>query len=133
MDIYHITPSLPRFASVAYTDMQAGISAIADLHGKQLNLDSPFGRDNRDDLGVWFNWSGRLTVVLAEPPRLVPTSVGADFPNLPDWALGIKDPKSEEAEKIEVDMQIKQERDSSPESTTRKRERQRSDRDLHRS
>ena len=123
VDIYHISPTLPRFAFVAYTDPRAGLAAISDLHRKPINLDSPFARENHGDLGAWTNWSGRLTVVLAESPRLVPTSVGADFPDLPDWALGIKDQKNDEAEKMEVDMQIKQERDSSSESMSRKRDR----------
>jgi hypothetical protein len=133
VDIYHISPSLPRFAFVAYTDPNSGIAAIADLHGQPINLDSPFAQENRSELGAWTNWSGRLTVVIAEPPRLVPSSVSADFPDLPDWALGIKDQKSDEAEKMEVDAQIKQERDSSPESMSRKRERQPRSKEQHRS
>jgi hypothetical protein len=124
VDIYHITPAHPRFASVAYTDPASGLAAIEDLSRKPINLDTPFAREQYDDLDVWRTWNGQLTVVLAEPPRLVPTSVAADFPDLPDWALGIKDGRSDEADKMEVDAQVKQERDSSPESAGRKRDRQ---------
>jgi hypothetical protein len=122
VDIYHISPTLPRFAFVAYTEPSSGVAAIEDLHHKAINLDTPFARERYDDLDVWRSWSGQLTVVLAEPPRLVPTSLAADFPNLPDWALGIKDGRSDEADKMEVDAQVKQERASSPEGA-RKRDR----------
>ena len=133
VDIYHISPTHPRFAFVAYTVPEEGRAAIADLNGKSINLDSPFAQENAAELSVWKNWSGRLSVVPAEANRLVPTSVSADFADLPEWALGNKDLKSDDAEKMEVDMQIKQERDSSPESQGRKRVRRTASKELPRS
>jgi len=49
--------------------------------------------------------------------------VAADFPDLPEWALGIKDGRNDEADKLEVDAQVKQERDSSPPASAKKRDR----------
>lgn len=60
------------------------------LHQKPIDLETEFGRANHADLEIWRNWQGKLTVVKAEPPRLVPSSVAADFPDLPDWARGGK-------------------------------------------
>ena len=124
VDIYHISPGLPRFAFVAYTDPGSGLAAISDLNGQPINLDSAFARENEGELGAWSGWPGRLTAVLAEPPRLVPTSVSAEFPDLPDWALGSRDRRNDEAEKKEVDVHIKQQREGSPETLSRKRLRQ---------
>jgi hypothetical protein len=116
VDIYHISQGLPRFANVAYTDPASGLAAIADLCRKDINLDTAFARDNYEDLSVWRQWNGQLTVVLAEPPRLVPASVAADFPNLPDWAA-----RDQRRDEREVDMQMT----SQPSPTgSRKRERQ---------
>ena len=89
MDIYHISPNQPRFAFVTYTDPASGLQAIQELNRKPINLESPFAKENVADLAVWARWSGQLTVVRAEPPRLVPTSVASEFPDLPDWAAGV--------------------------------------------
>ncbi|WVQ65551.1 uncharacterized protein L199_003728 [Kwoniella botswanensis] len=126
VDIFHISPALPRYANVTYSDPASGIAAINDLHRKPINLDSPFARENEADLDLWKNWAGQLTVVLHEPPRIVPAAVEADFPDLPDWARGEKDAahKNEEDETMEVEGQIKEERSPSPEIESRKRERE---------
>jgi len=115
VDIYHISQGLPRFANVAYTDPASGLAAIADLCRKPINLDPTFSKNNYEDLDVWRKWNGQLTVVLAEPPRLVPTSVASDFPNLPDWAA-----RDQRRDEREVDMQMTSQ--SSP-TESRKRER----------
>nr|XP_019045396.1 hypothetical protein I302_05785 [Kwoniella bestiolae CBS 10118]OCF24326.1 hypothetical protein I302_05785 [Kwoniella bestiolae CBS 10118] len=125
VDIFHISPALPRYANVTYNDPASGIAAINDIHRKPINLDTPFARDNQDDLDLWRNWDGQLTVVLHEPPRIVPAAVEADFPDLPDWARGEKDAhKNEEEETMEVEGQMKEERSPSPETESRKRERE---------
>jgi hypothetical protein len=106
VDIYHVTAAHPRFAFVAYTSKDAGDKAIADLHAKPINLDSPFARDNIGDLGIWEQWQGQLTVVRAEPPRLVPSAVAHLFPDLPDWALGFnKDAPGDEEESVQGQIQ----------------------------
>jgi hypothetical protein len=121
VDIYHVTAAHPRFAFVAYTSKDAGDKAIADLHAKRINLDSPFALDNIGDLGIWEQWQGQLTVVRAEPTRLVPSAVAHLFPDLPDWALGTKDGGDEE-DSIEVEGQVEgQIQDTS--SDSRKRDR----------
>ena len=101
VDIYHIAPGLPRFANVAYTDPASGPAAIADLCRRPIDLENAFARDNYENLDIWRKWNGQLTVVLAEPPRLVPTSVAADFPNLPEWAQ-----RDQRRDEREVDMQM---------------------------
>jgi hypothetical protein len=113
VDIYHVTAAHPRFAFVAYTSKDAGDKAIADLHAKPINLDSPFARDNIGDLGIWEQWQGQLTVVRAEPPRLVPSAVAHLFPDLPDWALGFTKDAGEEEQSVPQDTS----------SDSRKRER----------
>ncbi|KAK8858778.1 hypothetical protein IAR55_003008 [Kwoniella newhampshirensis] len=124
VDIFHISPSHPRFANVTFNDPGSGLAAIEDLHRQPIKLDTPFAQDNQADLEVWKNWAGQLTVVRHEPPRIVPSSVEADFPDLPDWARGTKDAnRNEEEEKMEVEGQIKEEPDVTPESTSRKRDR----------
>ncbi|RXK40321.1 hypothetical protein M231_02435 [Tremella mesenterica] len=90
VDIYHVSADLPRFAYVAYSEDEAGPSAISALHEKPVQLDTDFGRANYADLAVWRDWSGNLVVVKAEPPRLVPASVAESFPDLPDWVKGDK-------------------------------------------
>nr|XP_019012973.1 uncharacterized protein I206_02470 [Kwoniella pini CBS 10737]OCF51754.1 hypothetical protein I206_02470 [Kwoniella pini CBS 10737] len=126
VDIFHISPSLPRYANVTFSDPASGVAAINDLHRKPIKLDSPFARENEADLGLWKAWDGQLTVVLHEPPRIVPSAVEADFPDLPDWARGgEKDAhKNEEEETMEVEGQIKEERSPSPESDGKKRDRE---------
>lgn len=116
----------PRFALVTYTETACGLAAIRDLNGRRIDLDSPFARENGADLHQWIqsqdDWSGRLTVIPTEHDRLVPSSVASRFNGLPDWALGARD-DAQEAERMEVDAQIRQERESSQESSGRKRER----------
>nr|XP_018262130.1 uncharacterized protein I303_05145 [Kwoniella dejecticola CBS 10117]OBR84288.1 hypothetical protein I303_05145 [Kwoniella dejecticola CBS 10117] len=115
VDIFHISPSLPRYANVTFSDPASGMAAISDLHRKAIRLDSSFAQENEADLALWKNWDGQLTVVLHEPPRIVPAAVEADFPDLPDWARGEKDAhRNEEEEKMEVEGQIKEERSLSP-------------------
>ncbi|OCF44369.1 hypothetical protein I317_01814 [Kwoniella heveanensis CBS 569] len=124
VDIFHISPAHPRFANVTYRDPASGLAAIRDLHQQPIKLDSPFALSNQEDLEIWKNWNGQLTVVLHEPPRIVPSVVEADFPDLPDWAKGVKDhTKNDEEETMEVEGQIKEERSPTPESTSRKRDR----------
>ncbi|ORX37212.1 hypothetical protein BD324DRAFT_433403 [Kockovaella imperatae] len=95
VDIYHISSAHPRFAFVAYTDPASGLAAIKELHRQAIPLEDDFARQHLDDLRVWRDWTGHLTVVPAEPPRLVPQSVMADFPPLPEWAQrSAKDTKS---------------------------------------
>ncbi|WVR06538.1 hypothetical protein IAU60_003569 [Kwoniella sp. DSM 27419] len=123
VDIFHISSSHPRFANVTYRDPASGLTAIDDLHRKHIRLDSAFAVANKDDLQVWKDWDGQLTVVLHEPPRIVPSAVEADFPDLPDWARGVRDSqKNDEADTMEVEGQIKEERSLSPELTSRKRD-----------
>ncbi|WVF69026.1 hypothetical protein IAT40_003800 [Kwoniella sp. CBS 6097] len=126
VDIFHISPAHPRFANVTYRDPASGLAAIQDLHRQPIKLDSPFALSNQDDLEIWKNWDGQLTVVLHEPPRIVPSVVEADFPDLPDWAKGVKDhAKNEEEDTMEVEGQIKEERSPTPESSiSRKRDRE---------
>ncbi|WWD18673.1 hypothetical protein CI109_103127 [Kwoniella shandongensis] len=126
VDIFHISPAHPRFANVTFSDPASGLAAIQDLHRRPIRLDTPFAQENQADLEIWKNWAGQLTVVQHEPPRIVPSSVEADFPDLPDWARGNKDArKSEEEETMEVEGQIKEEPSATPESISRKRERER--------
>jgi hypothetical protein len=110
---------------VSFKDQRAGETAISTLNGKSVDLDAPFAIENAAELEIWRQWSGQLTVVWTEPPRLVPSSVEEFFPDLPDWAIGAKDSRGDETDTMEVEVQIKQERDSSPESLVRKRERSR--------
>ncbi|WVQ96540.1 hypothetical protein IAU59_003645 [Kwoniella sp. CBS 9459] len=125
VDIFHISSAHPRFANVTYRDPASGLEAIQDLHRQPIKLDSPFALSNQEDLEIWKNWDGQLTVVLHEPPRIVPSVVEADFPNLPDWAKGLRDntAKNEEEDTMEVEGQIKEERSPTPESASRKRDR----------
>jgi hypothetical protein len=116
VDIYHVSPQHPRLAYVAFVERQAGPAAIAELHHKPIRLDTPFALENEADLETWRQWSGNLTVVKAEPPLLVPSTVASEFPNLPDWAKRGRDPKMDEADKLEVEGQIKQERSMTPEN-----------------
>ncbi|WRT67993.1 uncharacterized protein IL334_004968 [Kwoniella shivajii] len=125
VDIFHISPSLPRYANVTYNDPASGVAAINDLHRKLIDLETPFAQVNQDDLVLWRNWGGQLTVVLHEPPRIVPAAVEADFPDLPDWARGDRDAhKNEEEETMEVEGQIKEERSPSPNDVGKKRDRE---------
>lgn len=64
----------------------AGPAAVGELHQKRIRLDTPFARSNGDDFDIWMDWDGTLTVVMAEPPLLVPSVVLSEFPDLPDWA-----------------------------------------------
>lgn len=118
-----MSPEHPRLAYVAFVERDAGSAAIAELHKKPIRLDTPFALENQSDLETWRQWSGTLTVVKAEPPLLVPSAVVADFPNLPEWAKRGRDPKVDEADKLEVEGQIKQERSATPD-TGKKRERE---------
>ena len=61
---------------------------------------------------------------MSEPPRLVPISVAADFPDLPDWASGggTKDAAGDDKDKVSHDA-TKQDRESSLDSSNRKRDR----------
>lgn len=86
MDIYHVSPNHPRLAYVAFLEESAGPAAIAELHRKPVNTDTSFAEQNKADFEIWRSWNGVLTVVMAEPPLLVPSSVSSGFPNLPDWA-----------------------------------------------
>lgn len=86
VDIYHVSPTHPRLAYVSFLEGHAGPAAIEALHRKAVRIDTPFAISNAVDFDVWRDWTGTLTVVMAEPPLLVPTAVLADFPNLPDWA-----------------------------------------------
>lgn len=122
VDIYHVSPHHPRLAYVSFLEREAGPSAIAHLHKKALNLGTSIAIGSESDFDIWRQWSGTLTVVKAEPPLLVPSAVAADFPNLPDWAKRGRDAKLDEADKLEVEGQIKQERSASPEHGS-KRER----------
>lgn len=88
VDIYHITAHHPRFAFVVYKDVASSLAAVKELHRRAINLETPFAKQNEADLQVWRDWQSQLTVVLAEPPHLIPSSLAADFPNLPDWAAG---------------------------------------------
>ena len=108
---------------MAFVESEAGPAAIADLHKKPIRLDTAFALDNETDLETWRRWSGNLTVVRAEPPLLVPSAVAADFPNLPEWAKRGRDAKVDEADKLEVEGQIKQERSTTPENA-KKRDRE---------
>ncbi|WWC88453.1 uncharacterized protein L201_003364 [Kwoniella dendrophila CBS 6074] len=122
VDIFHISPTLPRYANVTYSNPASGIAAINDLHRKPINLDTTFAHENEADLELWKNWGGQMTVVLHEPPRIVPAAVEADFPDLPDWAKGDAH-KNEEEETMEVEGQMKEERSPSPDPEGKKRER----------
>jgi hypothetical protein len=86
VDIYHVSPNHPRLAYVAFLEETAGPAAIAELHRQSVKTDTSFAKQNHSDFDIWRSWNGTLTVVMAEPPLLVPSSVSADFPNLPDWA-----------------------------------------------
>lgn len=86
MDIYHVSPNHPRLAYVAFLEDTAGPAAIAALHRKPVKTDTSFAEQNTNDFEIWRSWDGTLTVVMAEPPLLVPSSVSGEFPNLPDWA-----------------------------------------------
>lgn len=99
VDIYHITAQHPRFANVSYSDPESGRTAINTLHNRPIDL----GNDPSEDLNLWRDWQGQLTVVVAEPGRLVPTSATAAFPSLPDWAVG---GSRDQREENEVDLQV---------------------------
>ena len=86
VDIYHVSPNHPRLAYVAFLEETAGPAAIAELHQKPIKTDTQFAEQNKSDFEIWRSWNGVLTVVMAEPPLLVPSSVSSGFPNLPDWA-----------------------------------------------
>jgi hypothetical protein len=86
VDIYHVSPQHPRLAYVAFIDPSAGITAIETLHRRPISLDSPAVAQNPEDYDVWRDWNDTLTVVRAEPPALIPSSVVGDFADLPEWA-----------------------------------------------
>ena len=86
MDIYHVSPQHPRLAYVAFIDPNDGISATATLHRQPISLDAAAVTDNPEDYEVWRDWNDTLTVVKAEPPLLIPSSVVDDFADLPEWA-----------------------------------------------
>ena len=99
VDIYHVSPNHPRLAYVSFLEEIAGPAAIAELHRKPVKTDTTFAEQNTSDFEIWRSWEGTLTVVMAEPPLLVPSSVSDEFPNLPDWAkrgrevsMGPRDP-----------------------------------------
>lgn len=81
-----MSPTHPRLAYVAYVEDDAGPAAIAELNRQSIRVDTPFVKNNEADFEVWRTWNGTLTVVMAEPPLLVPSSVSAVFPDLPGWA-----------------------------------------------
>lgn len=86
VDIYHVSPQHPRLAYVAFLDPNAGISATQTLHRQPISLDIAAVTDNPEDYEVWRDWNDTLTVVKAEPPLLIPSSVVDDFADLPEWA-----------------------------------------------
>jgi hypothetical protein len=86
VDIYHVSPQHPRLAYVAFIDPNAGISATETLHRQPISLDAAAVTDNPEDYEVWRDWNDTLTVVKAEPPLLIPSSVVDDFADLPEWA-----------------------------------------------
>jgi hypothetical protein len=73
-------------AYVAFLDPSAGISATETLHRQPISLDVATVTDNPEDYEVWRDWNDTLTVVKAEPPLLIPSSVVDDFADLPEWA-----------------------------------------------
>lgn len=73
-------------AYVAFIDPNAGNSATETLHRQLISLDSAAVTDNPEDYEVWRDWNDTLTVVKAEPPLLIPSSVIDDFADLPEWA-----------------------------------------------
>jgi hypothetical protein len=73
-------------AYVAFLDPSAGISATETLHRQPISLDTAAVTDNPEDYEVWRDWNDTLTVVKAEPPQLIPSSVVDEFADLPEWA-----------------------------------------------
>lgn len=86
VDIFSLPPVKPRFAFVAYADPVDCAKAIEHLHQRPIELDTPFARENAEDLEIWKGWTGTLTVVESDGERLVPLNVAKDFPDLPYYA-----------------------------------------------
>lgn len=86
VDIFSLPPVKPRFAFVAYADRVHCAQAIQHLHQRPIDLNTPFARENAEDLEIWKGWNGTLTVVESDGERLVPLSVAGDFPDLPPYA-----------------------------------------------
>jgi hypothetical protein len=85
VDIFSVGPGLPRFAFVAYADLDDRFKAIEGFHQRPLDLDTPFARENAADLEIWKGWNGTLTVVHSDPERLVPLGVAQAYPDLPPY------------------------------------------------
>jgi hypothetical protein len=112
VDIFSVQPIHPRFAFVNYSDPEtAGEAAMKELHAKPLHLQPAFIAEYPDDLDVWKKWDGSLTVVRAEPGKLIPSSIAKEFESLPEWDSGQKGDNGESPGK-------KRERDGSDPTQT---------------
>ncbi|CED83597.1 Zn(2)-C6 fungal-type DNA-binding domain [Phaffia rhodozyma] len=84
IDIFSIPPMTERFAMLSFVDPSVVDEAIKWLDDKPVTLPTRYAATR--DCEVWKGWQGSLKVALNEVGTLVPTSVAASFPELPDWA-----------------------------------------------
>lgn len=115
VDIFHFSPSHPRFANVTYFNPSSGLAACQSLNGQSVKrkldtFDSSFLKEYKEDLQVWRDCEKVLTVLPHEPPEPLPSLVEVLFPDLHEWVKAlerkkkaVKDEKREAQEAKEAE------------------------------
>lgn len=121
VDIFHFSPSHPRFANVTYFDPSSGLAACQNLNGQSVKhkldtFDPSFLKEYEEDLQVWRDCEQALTVLPHEPPEPLPSLVEVLFPDLHGWVKAmerkkkeVKDEKQEAQEAKEAEAEAEAE------------------------